>query len=306
MKTHHRPFVFESSDFKRMCTLIIQDNATKKEAFVWHIARLVDWKYNLFNIKRHFPDNFSLAAHLWFNYLDEMVGFVISEELDDQFEILLLKEYNHLYPEMLSWATFEWAPQFGQLTTCAVETHVERINALEQAGYIRTKDVEVIRIFDTAQFCDHPFPIAPLSFQNMAENKNYDNQRLLRMSNWPNNTEDKQLDDAVRAYCRTSPIYDARFDFVLVDGSGTHISGCEAFIDRANNTSEIERVCTHVEHYNKGYAQETLQSCMRVLYENHIATAYLTGWDDKTIHLYGKLGHIKEFKRFSYKSSIPK
>ena len=30
------------------------------------------------------------------------------------------------------------------------------------------------------------------------------------------------------------------------------------------------------------------------------STAYLTGWDDKTIHLYGKLGHVKEFARFSY------
>jgi hypothetical protein len=44
----------------------------------------------------------------------------------------------------------------------------------------------------------------------------------------------------------------------------------------------------------------TLKSCLRVLHENHISTAYLTGWDNKTIHLYGKLGHVKEFARFSY------
>lgn len=43
-----------------------------------------------------------------------------------------------------------------------------------------------------------------------------------------------------------------------------------------------------------------LRSCLRVLHENQVPTAYLTAWDDKTIHLYGKLGHVKELARFSY------
>jgi len=64
MKSHHRPFVYESSDFKRMCALVVQDNAGKKESFVWHIARLVDWKYNLFNFKRCFPGNYACAGYL--------------------------------------------------------------------------------------------------------------------------------------------------------------------------------------------------------------------------------------------------
>ena len=301
MKTHHRPFIYESSDFKLMCALVVRDNASKRESFVWHVARLVDWKYNLFNFKRRFPGNYATAAHLWFNYYDELIGFVISEELDNQFDIIVLREYNYLYPEMLRWAGSEWGKQYSQLFTCAVETHVDRISALEQAGYQRTDDMEMIRIFDTSRFRDHPYPAAPLSFQSMAENKNYDNQALLRRSAWSHHTEDKQIDDAIRAYVRTSPIYDPRFDFVLVDASGAHLSGCEAFIDRTNNTAEIERVCTHAEHHNRGYSQMTLLSCLRALHENHISTAYLTGWDEKTIHLYGKLGHVKEFVRFFYK-----
>lgn len=300
MKSHHRPFVYESSDFKRMCALVVRDNARKRESFVWHVARLVDWKYNLFNFKRRFPGNYAAAAHLWFNYYDELVGFVISEEFDEQFDILVLEEYEHLYPEMLLWAGSEWGKQYSQLITCAAETHVARISTLEQAGYQRTDNVEMIRIFDTARFCDHPYPTAPLSFQSMAENKNYDNQALLRRSAWPRRTEDPQTDAAIREYVRSSPIYDARFDFVLVDNSGAHLSGCEAFVDRTNNTAEIERVCTHPEHHNKGYSQMALRSCLRVLHEKHIATAYLTGWDDKTIHLYGKLGHVNEFTRFFY------
>ena len=64
MKTHHRPFVYESPDFKLMCALVVRDNTARRESFVWHVARLVDWKYNLYNFKRGFPGNFSAAAQL--------------------------------------------------------------------------------------------------------------------------------------------------------------------------------------------------------------------------------------------------
>ncbi len=304
MKTHHRPFIYESSDFKHMCALLVRDNASKRDSFVWHVARLVDWKYNLFNFKRCFPGNYASAAHLWFNFYDELIGFVISEEFNEQFDIIVLEEYEYLYPEMLAWAQVEWGPQYRHLLTSAADVHEKRIFALEQAGYQRTGDVEMTRIFDTAYFRDVPYPAAPLRFESMAENKNYANQAILRRSAWPNHRYDPQTDEAIRVYIRTSPIYDARFDFVLVDESGTHVSGCEAFIDYANNTAEIERVCTHAEHHNKGYSKMTLRACLRVLHENHIGTAYISGGYDKTIHLYGALGHINEFATLFYRLDL--
>lgn len=303
MKTHHRPFIYESPDFKTMCALVVRDNAAKKEQFVWHVARLVDWKYNLFNTKRLFPGNYAAAAHLWLNYYDELIGFVISEEFDSEFTIIVLDTYTYLYPEMLAWVDSEWGRQYSQLTTCATTTHVAYVAALEQARYTKTDDMEMTRAFDTSHFRDHPYPAAPLRFESMAENGNYENQRLLRGSAWPH-SHDKQIDEDIRAYTRTSPIYDARFDFVLVDETGAHLSGCEAFIDRANATAEIERVCTHADHHNKGYSQMTLKSCLRALHENGIPTAYLSGGYDKTIYLYGKLGHVKEATRCYYKKEM--
>jgi hypothetical protein len=299
MKCYHRPFIYESSDFKTMCALIVRDNAIKKEQFVWHVARLVDWKYNLGNFKRRFPGNYAKAAHLWFNYFDELIGFVLSEEFDAEFTVIVLEPFTYLYPEILAWAQSEWGEQYRQLRTCAVATCPAYIASLEQAGYTKTGEIEMTRIFDTAQFSSYPYPVAPLRFESMAKNGNYDNQRILRRSAW-SHTEDEKTDEAICAYLRTSPIYDARFDFVLVDETGMHLSGCEAFIDRANRTAEIERVCTHAEQYNKGYSQMTLKSCLRALHENCIPIAYLSGGYDKTIHLYGKLGHVKEVTRFFY------
>jgi RimJ/RimL family protein N-acetyltransferase len=304
MKTYHRPFVYESPDFKTMCALVVRDHAIKKEQFVWHVARLVDWKYNLVNFKRRFPGNYAHAAHLWFNYYDELIGFVISEEFNDEFTIIVLDPYTYLYPEMLAWVHFEWGKQYSQLTTCATATHAAYIAALEQAGYTKSGEIEMTRMFDTSQFRDHPHPSAPLRFESMAENGNYENQRLLRRSAWQHVDLDIETEKAICAYIRTSPIYDARFDFVLVDETGTHVSGCEAFIDRANGTAEIERVCTHSDYANKGYARMILNSCLRALHENGIPSAYLSGGYDKTIHLYGTLGHVKEVTRLFYKQEM--
>ena len=205
---------------------------------------------------------------------------------------------------MLLWAGTEWGPKNSHLVTSAVDADTTRILTLEQAGYQRTEELEMTRIFDTAQFADYPYPTATLHFQNMAENLNYDRQAMLRRSAWPNHTDDQQTDDAIRAYIRTSPIYDARFDFVLVDAAGSHVSGCEAFIDSANNAAEIERVCTLAECHDRGYSKMTLRACLRALHERRIGTAYLSGGYDKTIHLYGALGHVNEFARYFYKLDL--
>ncbi len=41
MRSHHRPFIYESSDFKLMCALVVRDNVAKRESSVWHVARLL-------------------------------------------------------------------------------------------------------------------------------------------------------------------------------------------------------------------------------------------------------------------------
>jgi len=56
-----------------MCALLVRDNASTRESFVWHIARMVDWKYNLRNYRRRFPGNYAGAANLWFHHYDELV-----------------------------------------------------------------------------------------------------------------------------------------------------------------------------------------------------------------------------------------
>lgn len=299
MKIYHRNFIYESNDFESLCKFIIQDNSLKNDFFTWHIGRIVDWKYNLSNFKKHFPDNFSSAAHLWFDYFHNLIGFVISESFDREFTVFLKNEYSFLYSELLNWVRTEWGSKYDTLVTSAVETQTNYIKVLEDEGYKRDVNIEVTRFFDTSIYKDYTIKDSSVLFQSMSEDGDYVKQADLRKNAWPKSYS-SEVDLQIREYTRRSPIYNANVDFVLVNNDGRYISGCEAFIDYANNTAEIERVCTHSDFYNKGYAQIILKACMRRLFENNIMTAFISGGYDKTIHLYGKLGHVREFTRYFY------
>lgn len=302
MKTYHRNFIYESKDFDNMCSYILEDNRLKKEHFIWHIGRIVDWKYNLANFSRHFPDNYCRAAQLWFDYFHNLIGFAISEEFNNEFSLLLKKEYSFLFAEMLDWVKTEWGCQHKSLVTQEIETETGYIKILEEHGYKRTEGIELRRVFDTSHYKDFNVEDLSISFQSMSENKDYSAQAILRRNAWPKTYSD-EIDLQIREYTRRSPLYNADFDFVLVNKEGRHVSGCEAFIDYENNNAEIERVCTHSDYYNRGYARTALKACMRKLYEHNILTAFIGGSYDKSIHLYGKLGHVKEYTRFTYEYS---
>lgn len=299
MKTYHRNFLFESNDFKELCNFIVQENAKKKDSFIWHIGRIVDWKYNLSDFRKHFPDNFNKAAHLWFDDAHCLIGFVISEDFNNEFTVFLKDEYTYLYPELLDWVRSEWGNKYDRLVTSTLETQTELIKVLEDAGYIKTDRLEMTRVFHTCQYKDYQIEDPSVSFQNMLENGDYEEQANLRTNAWPS-PHSREIDLQIKEYIRRSPIYNAEFDFVLVNKDGRHVSGCEAFIDHVSKTAEIERVCTHSDFYNRGYAQMVLKACMRRLFENNIPTAFISGGYDKTIHLYGKLGHAKEYARYFF------
>ncbi len=303
MRTYHRNFIFESSDFDNLCRFIIQDNAINKDNFIWHIGRMVDWKYNIFNKKKHIPDNFNRAAQLWFNYLHELIGFVINEDFTEEFTVFLNDKYSFLYPEMLQWVKENWGRQYNKLRTSVTENQTLLMDTLKKQGYILNDWFEMKRVFDTSNFKDYTIDDPTVTFQSMSRNGDYKEHRVLRRSAWPKVAED-EMDQQIEEYIRRSPIYNSDFDFVLVNQDGHYVSGCEAFLDYENKTAEIERVCTHSEFYNKGYSQMTLKTCMRRLYENNITTAYITGGYDKTIYLYGKLGHIAEVKRSFYEIEL--
>lgn len=299
MKTYSRNYKLEDKDFDKMYHFVLEDGKTRKNDFIWHIARLVDWKYNLLNFRKMIPSNYEEFTRLWFNSNDELVGFVLSEEMNNSFQVFTKKDYEYLFKEMISWFVDKFFNNFEEFNIVLNESQKEERNILESLGFKKTDNSEITYAFETEIYKDYDNNLKDIKFESMKDNQNYEALRDLRDSGWPKNLDrDKEL--AIREYTRKSPIYRDDFNFVLVDKNDKHIAGCEAFIDTENNTSEIERVCTNRDYWNKGFSKTIIKTAMNRLYKHGVPIAYLTGWDDKTKYLYGSLGHKSLIKRFCY------
>lgn len=297
MKTSHRPFLFESDDFQRMCRFVIDDCQKHGTDYTWHIGRIIDWKYGLKLLDKHFPDNFSREAELWFDWFGELIGFVLAEDFRDDLALLVRSEWHCLVPEMAEFAKQQWGIRYESISIMLPDSRVEIAKALEDSGYVKKDNREVTYVFETACYGTYRLPDdAGTHVETMAQSGDYEAQNLLRGAAFDSGIQ-RELDRKWRAYLRRSPIYSSEFDFVLIDGDQRMVSGCEAFIDRYNATAEIERVCTHPDAWGKGYGRQILLSCLRVLSEAGIPTAFITGGYDKTIHLYGSLGHVDSHSR---------
>ena len=300
MRTMHRPFRYESDDFTRMCRFVVEDNHARGVRAIWHPGRMVDWKYGLYTPAKYMPDNFAQEAELWFDAFGDLCGMVVSEDFGPELALLVRQGWEHLAPEMLAFAKTHWGSRYDSLSFMLPEGEAVLEAALANAGFIRTEALEITHVFETARYADTE-PAAPdgFRFESMAENGDYRSHDLLRRSAF-NSSRELELDLLLRDYTRRSPIYTPQTDFVLIDTTGRHVSGCEAFIDRWNGIAEIERVCTLAEEWGKGYARQVLIGCLRRLHALGIPRAVLAGGYDKTRHLYGSLGHVDAYNRYFY------
>lgn len=300
MKTTHRAFSYESDDFTRMCRFVADDNRARGGRAIWHLGRMVDWKYGLYNPVKFMPDNFAKEAELWFDAFGDVCGMVLSEDFGSELTLLVRRQWEHLAPEMLVFAKVHWGNRYDALTFSLPEGETAIEAALVNAGFSLQDTLEITNVFDTARFAEAVLHIPDgFRFESMAENGDYTSHDNMRRNAFQSTCE-PELDRLLRDYTRRSPIYMPETDFVLIDADGRHVSGCEAFIDRWNGLAEIERVCTIREEWGKGYARQVLTGCLRRLYALGIPRAVLAGSYDKTRHLYGSLGHVDAYNRLSY------
>lgn len=304
MRLTNRDFIIESKDFDKMLQFIIEDNTKKKDYFVWSLGRIIDWKYGLWSEKRFFPNFYRKNAHLWFDHFDNLVGFAISEEGDNMFYIFAVDQYPFLYDEILNWVKINWSNRDGLLYTEVVENQNYEISVLENNGFVSKGVCEVTRAFDCDKATDinNELPMG-YTFSNMKDNYDPVGNRRMQLNAFRKQEVVNKIDLLASEYARESPIYKPEFDMFIMNEEGTHISGCEAFIDYVNNNAEIERVCTHSGFRQKGFAKNVLIKCMQDLSKHGIKRAYITGMSKIAISLYGKLGHVNEINRFYYEVS---
>ncbi|MAT45292.1 MAG: hypothetical protein CL609_23430 [Anaerolineaceae bacterium] len=301
MKIVHRPYRLEGDDFKNLCQLVVDDYRCHQENFTWLLGRIVDWKYGLWQEEKYFPNFFPQNAHLWENPFGGLIGFVISENGNSQFSVIVKPQYKAIIPEMVGWIVDHWLDREEKLETILTESDVELRQAVEKFGFENKGLAEVTYQYDLSTFDFSVLKqISGYHIEDMKSNEDLAGKAALQLNAFQNRNEVKTIDLLTRKYVHESTIYAPEFDFSVVTPDGLHVAGCEAFIDYENGIAEVERVCTHKDYRRQGLSRLVILTCFKRLYDHGIKTAYISGWNEATYRLYGGIEHISETKRYRY------
>lgn len=301
MKIHCREFDELKNDFARMWDFLIQDYADKKGYFIWTIGRLGDWKYGCWNEKKCFPNFMRRNAHLWFDNFDELIGFVISENCDNNFTVFAKKGYEFLYSEMLVWVKSSWKDREGKLSTQAHEYQNHYMQILEKEGFAKVGQNEIQRVYKLSDKVKEEIVLDDeFSIEDMLVHPDLMGKAVLYNNAWHNNCNVSSYDLLRFEYNRESPCFNPKFDLSVVNKNGIHVASCVAFIDYKNNYAEIEKVCSHDEYRRRGLAEAVIRECFKRLYNEGIEYAYIGGSSNEAKSLYDKLGSVQSWKWFDY------
>jgi ribosomal protein S18 acetylase RimI-like enzyme len=304
MHLSHRPYDELQHDFARIWRFLLDDYGHRQTELIWLVSRFGDWKYGLWAEKKFFPTFFRNNAHLWFDEREELLGFVISESGDELFMVFTRRGYGFLYPELLDWVMRHWGDRGKPLKTEIRESQSDAAGYLERAAFASRGQVAITRQFRVCDKAAEPFVLPEgLRIEDCLTNTDDFGKRRLRGLAFRNTNEVRDLDLMVMAYSHECPCYFPQYDLSVVAADGTHVSSCVGYVDFEHRIAEIEVVCTHPDFRRKGLAEAVIRACFKRLAAGGIEVAYITGYGDEAIGLYGKLGHIHEGRWLLYEAT---
>ncbi len=304
MNTTHRAYSEAAGDFNRLARFFIDDFANVRARSTWCLGRVVDWKWAVYAGKQQTPFFTDDNAHLWFDGFDNLAGFIIAESGDGGIAIITRAGYRFLFEEMLCWTLDTWAgrgPRFGIELT---EEQAPEIEIVERHGFTRAATFWTRRFDLTGPLVARPTLEPGFTMVDMATHPDYRGQRLLRYNAFHRGAEytPEELPHALMLdeVSRRNPIYHAPTDVCVLAPDGRLVAGCEALIDAHNLEADIERVCTHEAFRRRGLARAAIIECLHRLKELGLRSAYIMGYSEGALALYGSLGAVDEQEAYEY------
>ena len=141
----------------------------------------------------------------------------------------------------------------------------------------------------------------------MKSHPDYRAQAILRANAFQkkNTLTEEEVNTRLKYYNHSlqGPIYHPETDLCVMAEDGRLVSGAEALINAHCLEADIERICTHSDFRQRGFARAVTVECLHRLKEIGLRTAYITGYSEAAIVLYGSLGHVDEFRSFIYETA---
>ena len=283
MRVYNRSF---DNDSKEMLAFLVDDYIDRQDHYVWSATRL-GWHVSN-------PAKMKDNVHLWFNGIDDLIGFAISENGNADFFAMARRGHEFLYGEIIEWVKANWSDKKGELRTDVDENQQILMRALETSGFKKGGANAVTRQYDlSAMNLSAPVLSGGTVIKDMAACPNEYGIRLLRNNAYSGRNEVTEEDLARQIEGNDCIHYFPHLNVYAENRDGFVVSGCVGLPDYKSNHAEIEIVCTHSEHRRKGYAQAVIIECMRKLRDEGIKHAYITGYSEEAIGLYGKFEFAK-------------
>ena len=306
MPIYNRPYNPDGPDFVKMWRLLQQDYARRKDNFVWLVSRFGDWKYGCWREAKYFPMFFRRNAQVWLDSFDEVNGFVLSEDGENIFFIFTRPGYDYLYGEILDWTVANWGPRYASLQAEVNEGQADALATLVQRGFVDLGEAATTRAYAVAEQAAAGYSLPPgYRVVSIAEEPDYFGKRQVQRNGFSGQNEVREIDLLTYEYSRESNAYDPALDVSVVAPNGQHVASCVGFIDPANNIAEIERVCTHSDHRQRGYAFAAIRGCFQRLHACGYERAYITGYSGEANNLYEKLRPVNRSRWFRYELKTP-
>jgi GNAT superfamily N-acetyltransferase len=267
----------------------------------------VDWKYGLYPNKRAFASFCEENGHIWFDGFGELAGSVVSESGDATFSFLTRQGYRFLFEEMLQWAIENWKDRVTpevNFSTELTEYQDWEIKVVERYG-LRPKTQFFTRRFDLTLDLVPRFPLEPgFTFVDMKCHPDFHAQGILRANGFQkkDNLSEEELNERIKYFSHSmnGPLYHPDTDIYVMAADGCFASGCEALINAPALEADIERVCTHSDFRQRGFARAVIQESLYRLKHMGTHNAYITGYSEAAIAPYGSLGAVDEVKEYYY------
>ena len=301
MRVYNRDFCDNGNDYEKMWEFLINDYTDKEDGFIWTTGRLGDWKYGYWNESKCFPRFQRENARLWFNDFNVLVGFVISENGENDFTVFAKRGCEYLFAEMLGWLKENWSNRDGSLNTEVPEHYDVYIKALERAGFEKKELIAVTRQYVLSEKVNEKIVLdKDFIIKDFSDNPDCKSKAKLFKSAFEGSEEVSEFDLLKNEYTRECPCYNPELDLSVIDKNGVYVASCVAYVDYRNNYAEIEKICTHSEYRRMGLAEAVIRECFERLYARGIKHAYITGFSDEAKNLYNKLGAAKSRNWFKY------
>lgn len=281
----------DSNDFSKLCDYVLKHAAYIAESTSWSFQRFVDWRYG------HIEQENSFCCKTLIKFLDadgEILGIAINEDGRNFLTLLTTTDSPELYTSFLKDAIEKLMPDQESVYLELSEKQVMEKASLLSMGFGKVGGSK--KMTYTLDSMEITAPTIKEGFRvvSMADEPLYEAQGRLRASAFQGKDpiSDEELNERLRhiEIMRKSPTFNPFTDILVVDSDGFAVAGCEPLINFHTRDAEIERVCTHSRFRNQGFSRLVITEAMIRLKKEGIKRAYLSGWNETTIHLYQSFG----------------